>query len=178
MTFNLTGLPPTVEDMQSFLEDDSPDAVERIMDRLLASPAYGERWGRYWLGVARYADSNGMDENIAHGNAWRYRDWVIRAWNEDLPYGEFVTNQLAGDLLPDSGDEQIEIDRTIATGFLSLGPKVLAEVDETKMEMDIIDEQVETVSRAFMGLTMGCARCHDHKFDPIRIDDYLSLIHI
>ena len=175
MTFNLTGLPPTVEDMQSFLEDDSPDAVERIMDRLLASPAYGERWGRYWLGVARYADSNGMDENIAHGNAWRYRDWVIRAWNEDLPYGEFVTNQLAGDLLPDSGDEQIEIDRTIATGFLSLGPKVLAEVDETKMEMDIIDEQVETVSRAFMGLTMGCARCHDHKFDPIRIDDYYAV---
>lgn len=175
LTFDLTGLPPTIEEMESFLSDDSPDALDRVIDRLLASPAYGERWGRHWLGVARYADSNGMDENIAHGNAWRYRDWVVRAFNEDMPYGDFATAQLAGDLLPASDNQQLMIDRKIATGFLSLGPKVLAEVDETKMEMDIIDEQVETVSRAFMGLTMGCARCHDHKFDPIRTNDYYAM---
>ena len=175
LTFDLTGLPPSLEELESFLSDDSPDALSRVIDRLLASPAYGERWGRHWLGVARYADSNGMDENIAHGNAWRYRDWVVRSFNEDMPYGDFATAQLAGDLLPASDNQQLMIDRKIATGFLSLGPKVLAEVDETKMEMDIIDEQVETVSRAFMGLTMGCARCHDHKFDPIRTDDYYAM---
>ncbi len=175
LTFDLTGLPPSLEEMETFLGDRSPDALDRVIDRLLASPAYGERWGRHWLGVARYADSNGMDENIAHGNAWRYRDWVVRSFNEDLPYGDFVTAQLAGDLLPASDSQPLMADRKIATGFLSLGPKVLAEVDETKMEMDIIDEQVETVGRAFMGLTMGCARCHDHKFDPIRTDDYYAM---
>ena len=175
ITFDLIGLPPTADDIDRFLVDNSPNALDRLIDRLLASPAYGERWGRHWLGVARYADSNGMDENIAHGNAWRYRDWVVNAMNRDKSYAEFVREQLAGDLLPDSGNEQLENERTIATGFLSLGPKVLAEVDETKMEMDIIDEQVETVGRAMMGLTLGCARCHDHKFDPIRMDDYYAM---
>ncbi|MCA9216082.1 MAG: PSD1 domain-containing protein [Planctomycetales bacterium] len=174
-TFDLLGLPPTPDEIDAFLRDEDPDAYEKLIERLLDSPRYGERWGRFWLDVARYADSNGLDENIAHGNAWRYRDYVIDSFNTDKPFDQFVMEQLAGDLLPAADDEQTRIQRTIATGFLSLGPKVLAEVDETKMEMDIIDEQVETVGRAFMGLTMGCARCHDHKFDPITTEDYYAL---
>lgn len=174
-TFDLIGLPPTVEEIENFLSDDSPDAFARVVDRLLDSVHYGERWGRHWLDVARYADSNGLDENIAYGNAWRYRDYVVEAFNKDKPYDQFVVEQLAGDLLPKTGDWRIRHERLIATGFLSLGPKVLAEVDETKMEMDIIDEQVDTVSRAFMALTMGCARCHDHKFDPLPTKDYYGL---
>ena len=175
VTLDLTGLPPTPEEMKTFLADDSPNAYAELVERLLASPRYGERWGRFWLDVARYADSNGLDENIAHGNAWRFRDYVIASFNRDQPYDEFIKEQLAGDLLPESADADLQRQRTIATGFLSLGPKVLAEVDETKMEMDIIDEQVETVGRAFMGLTLGCARCHEHKFDPISTEDYYAL---
>ena len=174
VTLDLTGLPPTYEETREFESQERPDALQREIDRLLASPRYGERWGRHWLDVARYADSNGMDENIAHGNAWRYRDWVVAAWNQDLPFDQFVRDQIAGDLLT-SDDETTRISRTIATGFLSLGPKVLAEVDETKMELDIVDEQVETVGKAFLGMTFGCARCHDHKFDPIRTEDYYAL---
>ncbi len=174
VTFDLIGLPPTPAEVEDFLNDHFPDAYSRLVDRLLASRHYGERWGRFWLAVARYADSNGLDENIAHGNAWRYRDYVIRAFNEDKPYDQFVSEQLAGDLLGPA-DAQTQRERAIATGFLSLGPKVLAEVDESKMEMDIIDEQVDTVGRALMALTLGCARCHDHKFDPIRTEDYYAL---
>ena len=173
-TFDLTGLPPTPSEIAEFLEDQQPDAFMRLIDRLLASPAYGERWGRHWLDVARYADSNGLDENVAHGNAWRYRDYVVAAWNQDLPYDEFLVEQLAGDLLPAATDE-VRSRLLTATGFLALGPKVLAEVDETKMEMDIIDEQIDTVGRAVLGLTFGCARCHDHKFDPIETSDYYGL---
>ncbi len=173
-TFDLTGLPPTPEEIDAFLADESPDAFQRVIDRLLASPRYGERWGRHWLDVARYADSNGLDENVAHGNAWHYRDWVIAALNADKPYDEFITEQLAGDLLP-SPDRETRYQRLIATGYLSLGPKVLAEPDERKMEMDIIDEQIDTVGRSLMGLTLGCARCHDHKFDPIATRDYYAL---
>jgi hypothetical protein len=173
-TFDLTGLPPTPEEVADFLGDERPDAFARVVERLLASPAYGERWGRHWLDVARYADSNGLDENIAHGNAWRYRDYVVEAFNDDKPYRQFVQEQLAGDLLPFASDEA-RAEQLIATGFLSIGPKVLAEVDETKMEMDVIDEQVDTVGKAFLGLTLGCARCHDHKFDPIDTTDYYAL---
>ena len=174
VTLDLTGLPPTPEEIEQFLADRAPDAYERLVDRLLASPAYGERWGRHWLDVVRYADSNGLDENVAHGNAWRYRDYVISAFNADVPYARFVQEQLAGDLLPVKDlDEKNR--RLIATGFLSLGPKVLAEVDETKMEMDIVDEQIDTFGKAFLGLTLGCARCHDHKFDPITHEDYYAL---
>jgi hypothetical protein len=175
VTFDLIGLPPTPNEINEFLKDESADAYRKVIDRLLDSPRYGERWGRHWLDVARYSDSNGLDENIAHGNAWRYRDYVIQAFNNDKPYDQFVTEQLAGDLLPLAEDETTRHQRIIATGFLSLGPKVLAEVDETKMEMDIIDEQIETVGRTFMGLTLGCARCHDHKFDPISTKDYYAL---
>lgn len=173
-TFDLTGLPPTRTEIESFLADDSPQAFSKVVDRLLASMAYGERWGRHWLDVARYADSNGLDENIAHGNAWRYRDYVVTSLNQDKPFDQFVLEQLAGDLLP-AGDLRTRNERLIATGFLSLGPKVLAEVDEAKMEMDIVDEQIDTFGRAFLGLTLGCARCHAHKFDPIRTEDYYAL---
>ncbi len=174
VTFDLTGLPPTPEEVAAFLADPGEGAYARLVERLLASPAYGERWGRHWLDVARYADSNGLDENVAHGNAWRYRDYVIDAFNRDLPYDQFVVEQLAGDLLTptDAADRQQNL---IATGFLALGPKVLAEVDETKMQMDIVDEQIDTVGRALLGLTFGCARCHDHKFDPISTADYYGL---
>jgi hypothetical protein len=200
-TFDLTGLPPTREEMNDFLADKSPEAFARVVDRLLASPRYGERWGRHWLDVARYADSNGLDENVAHGNAWRYRDWVVGAFNRDLPFADFLVWQLAGDLV-ESGKRKAESgkpeesksaqntpsdvplsafrfprsqERLTATGFLSLGPKVLAEPDKDKMKMDIVDEQIDTVGKAFLGLTLGCARCHDHKFDPIPTADYYAL---
>lgn len=173
-TFDLHGLPPSPEDVDNFLADTSGDAFARLVDRLLASPRYGERWGRRWLDIARYADSNGMDENMAMAHAWRYRDYVVAAFNRDLPYDEFIRQQLAGDLLP-GADEATNFQRLVATGFLVLGPKMLAEDDPVKMEMDIVDEQVDTIGRAFMGLTLGCARCHDHKFDPIPTADYYSL---
>jgi cytochrome c553 len=174
VTFDLTGLPPAPEEVEAFCADTQPDAWERMVDRLLASPAHGERWGRHWLDVARYADSNGLDENVAHGNAYLYRDHVVAAFNRDQPYDDFLREQIAGDLLA-SSDETIRRQRLIATGFLSLGPKVLAEPDERKMELDIVDEQIDTVGRAFLGLTLGCARCHDHKFDPISTEDYHAL---
>lgn len=174
-TFDLTGLPPTPAEVDAFLADEAPDAFARVVDRLLASPRYGERWGRHWLDVARYGDSNGLDENLAFVNAFRYRDYVVSAFNSDKPYDRFVREQIAGDLLPDSGDLPERFERLIATGFLALGPKMLAEDDPVKMQMDIIDEQVDTVGRAILGLTLGCARCHDHKFDPIPTEDYYSL---
>jgi hypothetical protein len=174
VTFDLVGLPPSVAEVDAFLADASHDALEKVVDRLLASPRYGERWGRRWLDLARYADTNGMDENMAMAHAWRYRDWVIRALNRDMPYDEFLRDQLAGDLLPPL-DPRTDADRLIATGFLVLGAKMLAEDDPLKMEMDIVDEQVDTIGRTFMGLTLGCARCHDHKFDPVSMADYYSL---
>lgn len=185
-TYDLTGLPPTPDEVKNFLRDDSSDAFEKVVDRLLASKRYGEKYGRHWLDVVRYADSNGLDENLAYANAFRFRDYVIRAFNNDVPFDELIREHLAGDLLagnttsPDGSivDEQRGLDRLIATGFLSIGPKMLACDDGRKMEMDIIDEQVDTTSRAFMGLTMGCARCHDHKFDPILAKDYYSMASI
>ena len=176
-TFDLIGLPPTPAEAQAFLADTAPQAFARVVERLLASPHYGERWGRHWLDVARYTDSNGLDENLAYANAYRYRDYVIRAFNADKPYDRFLHEQLAGDLLPENpaATETEKFDPLIATGFLALGGKMLAEDDPLKMEMDIIDEQVDTTSRALLGLTMGCARCHDHKFDPIPTEDYYSL---
>jgi len=173
-TFDLIGLPPTLEEIEAFVNDQAPGAFARVVDRLLASPHYGPRWGRHWLDVARYADSNGLDENAAQANAWRYRDYVIESLNADKPFNLFVKEQLAGDLLA-SDDPQIRNQQLIATGFLSLGPKVLAEPDKTKMEMDIIDEQIDTLGKTFLGLTLGCARCHDHKFDPITTKDYYAL---
>ncbi len=174
-SYDLTGLPPTPSEVQAFLADNDPNAFAKVVDRLLASPAYGERWGRHWLDVARYADSNGLDENLVYRNAWRYRNYVISAFNTDKPYDQFIREQLAGDLLPAVNDPKVQYERWTATGFLSLGAKMLAEDDPVKMQMDIVDEQLDTTSRAFMGLTVGCARCHDHKFDPIPQADYYSL---
>jgi hypothetical protein len=192
-TFDLIGLPPAPEEIDAFLADLSSDAFAKVVDRLLASPHYGERWGRHWLDVARYADSNGMDENMAYGNAWRYRDYVIAVFNRDMPYDQFIREQVAGDLLADvdqeSGVRNQEsgvapsaltpdswlLTPAVATGFLSIGPKMLAEDDPVKMEMDIIDEQLDTIGRTFMGLTLGCARCHEHKYDPISMEDYYAL---
>ncbi len=174
-TFDLIGLPPTRNEVEQFLNDQSPDAFAKVVDRLLASPRYGERWGRHWLDVARYADSNGLDENLAYASAFRYRDYVIAAFNKDKPFNQFLQEQLAGDILAEQAVDESRIEKITATGFLSIGAKMLAEDDQTKMQMDIIDEQLDTVGRTFMGLTLGCARCHSHKFDPIPIEDYYSL---
>ncbi len=176
--FDLVGLPPSPEEVRAFLDDHALDpdgAWTRLVDRLLASPHYGERWARHWLDVARYADSNGLDENTAFGNAWRYRDWVVRAFNEDLPYDRFLTMQVAGDLMPESAERQDTVDRLVATGFLSLGPKVLAEPDKEKMLVDLVDEQLDVLGKTFLAQTVGCARCHDHKFDPVPHDDYYAM---
>ena len=173
-TFDVTGLPPSEQEIQDFLADSSPQAFAKVVDRLLASPRYGERWGRHWLDVARYADSTGNDEDHRYPYAWRYRDYVIDAFNNDLPYDQFVREQVAGDLLPGSSDFNPR--GIVATGFLALGAKALAQVDKKKMLYDVWDEQVDVTSRAFLGLTMACARCHDHKFDPILTKDYYSMV--
>jgi hypothetical protein len=174
VTFDLIGLPPTARETEAFLRDDDPLAFERVVDRLLASPHYGERWGRHWLDVVRYADSNGMDDNLAYSDAWRYRDYVIAAFNADKRFDRFLEEQLAGDLMAES-DPQSRDELIMATGFLAIGPKMLAEDDPVKQQMDIVDEQLDTTSRVFMALTMGCARCHDHKFDPLEMSDYYAL---
>jgi mono/diheme cytochrome c family protein len=177
-TFDLTGLPPTEKETRAFLADQSKDAFRKVVERLLASPRYGERWGRHWLDVARYADSTGNDEDHRYPYAWRYRDYVIDAFNRDLPYDQFVREQLAGDLLPSPDGRPVNERGIVATGLLALGPKALAQKDKTKMMYDIYDEQVDVVSKAFMGITVSCARCHDHKFDPILTRDYYSMIAI
>ncbi len=170
VTLDLIGVPPTSEQIEAFAQNESSEAYDELVERLLASPQYGVRWGRHWLDVARYADSNGLDENLAFGNAWRYRDYVIDAFNEDKPFDQFVIEQIAGDLVP----EATEATKT-ATGFLVLGAKVLAEPDREKLEMDTIDEQLDSTGKAFLGMTFGCVRCHDHKFDPIKQTDYYAL---
>lgn len=174
-TLDLTGLPPTIDEIDSFLADGSPDRYERLVDRLLASPQYGVRWGRHWLDTVRYADSNGADENHDMPNAWRYRDWVVEALNEDLPFDAFVVQQLAGDLLPMPEGERERGRLLTATGYWVLGPKMLAEQDKEKMRIDIVDEQIDTLSRGLMGITLSCARCHDHKFDPFTQEDYYAV---
>ena len=183
VTFDLTGLPPTPAEIDAFVADATPQAFARLIDRLLASPRYGERWARHWLDVVRYADSNGLDENLAYANAFHYRDYVVAAFNKDKSFDQFVREQIAGDLLATAHAEDVPppfdwdeaFEGTVATGFLSLGAKMLAEDDPVKMQMDIIDEQVDTLGQAFLGLTLGCARCHDHKFDPLRMSDYYAL---
>ncbi|MBX9652375.1 PSD1 and planctomycete cytochrome C domain-containing protein [bacterium] len=170
VTFDLVGLPPTPVQIETFLADESPDAFERLVDRLLADPGYGVRWGRHWLDVARYADSNGLDENLAFGNAWRYRDYVVDSFNVDKPFNRFVVEQIAGDQV-----EGANLESRTGTGFLVLGAKVLAEPDREKLMMDTIDEQLDATGKAFLGMTLGCVRCHDHKFDPIKQTDYYGL---
>ena len=166
-TFDLTGLPPTPDEVDAFLADESPDAFAKVIDRLLASPAYGERWGRFWLDIARYADTKGyvFEEERRFPFAYTYRDWVIRAFNEDLPYDQFLIQQIAADKLP-LGDDKRPL---AAMGFLTIGRRFL------NNQPDIIDDRIDVVTRGAMALTVQCARCHDHKFDPIPIDDYYSL---
>ena len=173
-TFDLTGLPPTEPEIDAFLADQSPGAFAKVVDRLLASPRYGEKWGRHWLDVARYADSTGADEDHRYPYAWRYRDYVIGAFNRDLPYDQFVKEQIAGDLMP-APNGGVNVEGITATGFLSIGPRLIAEQDKPKMLYDFIDEQIDTTTRGILGLTVACARCHDHKFDPIATADYYSL---
>ncbi len=169
----LLGLPPTPEHYGALRADDSEAAFAAFVDALLASPHHGERQARHWLDLARYSDSNGLDENLAFGNAFRYRDWVVRAHNDDLPFDRFVRMQIAGDLL--AADPAVSLDGHVATGFLALGPRMLAEQDKEKLVLDTIDEQVDLLGRTFLGLTLGCARCHDHKFDPVSAADYYAL---
>ena len=174
-TLDLVGLPPSRDALARYLSDDSPDAFSREIDRLLASPRYGERWGRRWLDVVRYADTNGGGFDYVYPNAWKYRDYVVRSFNEDKPFDRFVLEQIAGDLLPPCEDRNEHLERLRATGFLTLAPKGLGQQDKEKMVMDVVEDQIDVLGRSLMGLTLACARCHDHKFDPISIEDYYGL---
>jgi hypothetical protein len=188
VTFDLTGLPPTPEEVEAFASStvgrtaspsdqagriDNP-SYEKLVDRLLASPTFGERWGRHWLDVARYGESTGSARNVPYPHAWRYRDYVIDAFNGDKPYDQFLREQIAGDLLPAQSQRQRD-EGLVATGFLALGVKDVNQRFRVRFVMDNIDEQIDTVGRAVLGLTVGCARCHDHKFDPIPTTDYYAL---
>ena len=174
-TFDLTGLPPTGKEMKDFFVDRSPKAYEKVIDRLLASPRYGERWGRHWLDVMRYADSTGSDEDHRYPHAWRYRDYVIEAFNSDMPYNQFVREQLAGDILAADPNSGVGYRGIVATGFLALGKKALAQKDLPLKRYDVVDDQIEVTSKALLGITVNCARCHDHKFDPIATKDYYQM---
>lgn len=172
-TFDLIGLPPSPAEVEAFLADSSPDAFEKVVDRLLASPAYGERWGRHWLDVVRYADTAGDNSDFPIPQMHRYRDWVIQAFNRDLPYDQFIRQQLAGDLMP--GDNTPEThDRLIATGYIANARRFGSRVEDYPQHLTI-EDTIDNVGRSFLGLTLGCARCHDHKFDPIPSSDYYAL---
>ena len=172
--FDLTGLPPTPGEVEAFVRDPSPAALAAVVDRLLESPRFGETWGRHWLDVARYAESSGKTANFNYPHAWRYRDYVIAAFNADKPFDRFVKEQLAGDLLP-AADDRAKAEQIVATGFLALGPKILNERNGLQFELDVADEQIDVTTQAFLGITAACARCHDHKFDPIPQRDYYAL---
>src|SRR5262245_32672489 len=171
VTFDLTGLPPTPEEVDAFLADNAPDAYERLVDRLLSSPAYGERWGRHWLDVVRFAQTNGYERDDEKPNAWRYRDYVIRSLNEDKPYDRFVKEQLAGDELDTVSDDSLT-----ATAFYRLGVWDDEPDDKRQADFDELDDMLSVTGSTFLGLTVGCARCHDHKFDPIGQEDYYSML--
>lgn len=174
LSYDLTGLPPSPAAIRAFVADPSPAAFEKEVDRLLASTAFGEHWGRHWLDVARYGESTGPSRNIPYPHAWKYRDYVVDAVNRDVPYDRFIEEQIAGDLLPASNDD--EKNRLLtATGFLALGVKDVNQRFKVRFDMDNIDEQIDTVSRSVLGLTVSCARCHDHTFDPVPQADYYAL---
>jgi mono/diheme cytochrome c family protein len=185
VTLALTGLPPTTAEMARFAADGGPDAYERLVDRLLASPAYGERWGRFWLDLAGYADSEGKRQaDVVRPNAYRYRDYVIRAFNADLPYDAFLTEQLAGDEMVDYACEEevtpVVIERLVATGFLRMAPDGTSAdpVNRVSDRVEVIADEIDVLSRSVLGLTMNCARCHSHKYDPIPQRDYYRLVAI
>ncbi|MBM3984315.1 MAG: DUF1553 domain-containing protein, partial [Planctomycetes bacterium] len=170
-SFVLQGLPPTYEDLQAFAADDAPDAWPRLVDKLLAQPQYGERWARHWLDVVRWAESDGYERDEAKPEAWRYRDWVIGAFNSDMPYDRFVLEQLAGDELPDGDGGSL-----VATGLYRIGVWDAEPDDADQATYDELDDLVRAIGEGFLGLTLGCARCHDHKFDPIGQEDYYSTL--
>ena len=178
VAFDLTGLPPSPTEMHEFLNDESPDAFAKVVERLLASPAYGERWGRHWLDVVRYADARDLIQlpiDSDFREAWRYRDWVVKAFNDDLPYDQFVALQIAGDLIQPEDPAQIDADALVATGMLAIADFVPGDVNKDQMIADYVNDQVDVVGRAILGMTIACARCHDHKFDPISTHDYYAL---
>jgi len=169
---DLTGLPPSREAMLAFVADPSPAAYARVVDQLLASPEFGERWGRHWLDITYYGDT--LDAAIPATQAWRYRDYVIQSYNGDKPINRFIREQIAGDLLPhQNGQEQRE--QIIATGYLALGPWPLVQADKEQLRMDVIDLQIDAIGKGLLGLTVSCARCHDHKFDPVAQKEYFGL---
>jgi hypothetical protein len=174
--FDLAGLPPTLEAIRAFVADPRPDHEARaaVVDELLASPQFGERWGRHWLDVARFAESSGGGRTLLFKDAWRYRDYVIQAFDRDMPYDQFLREQIAGDLLP-ADDDSDRARALTATGFLVLGPTNYEEQEKYQLRMDIVDEQLDTLGKTVLGMTIGCARCHDHKFDPISARDYYAL---
>jgi dienelactone hydrolase/Ca2+-binding EF-hand superfamily protein len=171
---DLTGLPPTAEQVTAFLAAPSESRIEVVIDELMKSPQFGERWGRHWLDVARYAESSGKETDFAYPHAWRYRDYVIKAFNQDMPFDQFIREQIAGDLF-EARDDKERAELLIATGFLAIGPKSHIEKNPLQFEMDVVDEQIDTVSQAFLGMTMACARCHDHKYDPVSQRDYYAM---
>jgi hypothetical protein len=172
LSLDLRGLPPTLDEQEAFLSDDAPDDCERLVDRFLADPAYGERWARHWLDLVRYADSNGYERDGAKPNVWKYRDYVIQAFNSDKPYDQFVIEQLAGDELAEP-----TYDSLVATGFHALGAwqDEVDPLEQPQYRADELDDMLRTTSQTFLGLTIGCARCHNHKFDPLTMVDYYSL---
>src|SRR3954453_11924176 len=172
VALDLTGLPPTVAEIDAFLADQSPIAYERMVERYLASPHYGERWGKFWLDAAGYADSNGyFSADSDRPLAWRYRDYVVRSFNADKPYDRFVQEQLAGDELDEPTPESV-----IATGYYRLGLWDDEPADKEQARYDVLDGIVSTTSQVVLGMTVGCARCHDHKKDPVRQRDYYQLL--
>ena len=177
LCFDLIGLPPTPAQMDAFVKSTKADragAIENVIDELLASPHFGEKWGRHWLDVARFSESTGGGRTLLMKEAWRYRDYVVNSFNADKPYNQFVREQIAGDLIKGGTTEQ-QYERLAATAFLLLGPTNYELQDKTVLEMDIIDEQLDTMGKAFLGLTVGCVRCHDHPFDPISTEDYYGM---
>jgi hypothetical protein len=177
LTFALTGLAPTLEEQQQFataLKKDPDAAITATVDRLLESPRYGERWGRHWLDVARFAESTGGGRSMMLPDAWRFRDYVIGSFNEDKPFDQLIREHLAGDLLPADSDEQHD-EQVIGAGYLMLGAINYEEQDKEQLRMDVVDEQIDSMGRTFLGMTLGCCRCHDHKFDPIPTSDYYAL---
>ncbi|HEY2908993.1 MAG TPA: DUF1549 domain-containing protein, partial [Gemmataceae bacterium] len=175
--FDLIGLPPTAAELDAFANDYSPDAYEKVVDRLLASPHYGERWGRHWLDLVRYAETFGHEFDFEIQGAWRYRDYVVRAFNADVPYNRFLTEHIAGDLLdkPRRNPKDGSNESLTATGFWWLGESKHSPVDSRGDYADRTDNQIDVFGKAVLGLTIACARCHDHKFDPIATRDYYAL---
>ena len=174
IAYDLTGLPPTPDEVRAFVEDTSPDALKRVIDLYLDSPRFGERWARHWLDVARYAESSGKEINVLYPHAWRFRDYVIDAFNRDKPYDQFLKEQIAGDLLGFE-NKRDQAEKIVATGFLAIGAKGHNTRDRRQFMMDLVDEQIDAMSQSMLGLTLACARCHDHKFDPVTQRDYYAL---